>query len=51
MVAGSLEAGGTGVSIGRNIFQHPEPAQMVRAISAMCHDKATAEEALAILRG
>ena len=51
MVAGSLEAGGAGVSIGRNVFQHPDPAKMVRAIGAICHDGASPEEALSLVKG
>jgi predicted phospho-2-dehydro-3-deoxyheptonate aldolase len=51
MVAGSLEAGGIGVSIGRNVFQHPDPAKMVRAISAITHENASVDDAMAVLKG
>jgi len=51
MVAGSLEGGGMGVSIGRNVFQHHDPARMVRAISAMVHENATVADAMAVLKG
>lgn len=37
MVKGSVEAGGAGVSIGRNIFQHENPAIIVRKISEIVH--------------
>ncbi len=37
MVRGSILAGGAGVSIGRNIFQHDEPDDIVRKISAVVH--------------
>ena len=50
MVAGALEAGAAGLSIGRNAFQHDKPTQMVRALSKMVHDDATLEEAVDILR-
>lgn len=50
MVQGSVEAGGAGASIGRNVFQHREPATMVRAIVAIVHEGATLKEALAVLR-
>ncbi len=33
MVQGSIEAGGSGVSIGRNVFQHADPAPMGRAMA------------------
>jgi len=49
MVSDSLKAGGAGVSIGRNVFQHENPAKMVKALSALVHDGATVDEALAIL--
>jgi len=37
MVKGSIEAGGAGVSIGRNIFQHNDPEQIVKKISTIVH--------------
>jgi len=39
MVKGSIEAGGSGVSIGRNIFQHDNPAIIVKKISEIVHGK------------
>lgn len=49
MVKGSVDAGGAGVSIGRNIFQHSDPTRMVMAISAVVHENASVDEALNIL--
>ncbi len=49
MVKGSIDAGGAGVSIGRNVFQHKNPTKMVRAISAIVHDGAGVDDALKIL--
>jgi len=49
MVKGSVEAGGAGVSIGRNVFQHNDPKRMVQAISAIVHEERSVEEALEIL--
>lgn len=49
MVKGSIEAGGAGVSIGRNVFQHRDPSRMVRAIGLLVHENSTVEEALAFL--
>ena len=46
MVKGSVEAGGAGVSIGRNAFQHNHPAQMVRAINHLVHNGTSVEEGL-----
>ena len=46
MVKGAMEAGGAGVSIGRNVFQHRSPAAMVRAITGIVHGGATTKEAI-----
>jgi len=51
MVRDAVSAGGTGASIGRNVFQHRSPATMVRAIVAIVHGGATLPEALALLKG
>ena len=49
MVKGSIDAGGSGVSIGRNVFQHRNPTLMVEAISAIVHDGLGVEDALKLL--
>jgi class I fructose-bisphosphate aldolase len=49
MVRGAIDAGGSGVSIGRNIFQHQNPTRMVGAISMIVHEEATVEQASAFL--
>jgi len=49
-VDGALKAGAAGVSIGRNAFQHKNPAKMVQALSKMVHDNATVEEAITALQ-
>jgi fructose-bisphosphate aldolase / 2-amino-3,7-dideoxy-D-threo-hept-6-ulosonate synthase len=49
MVKGSIDAGGAGVSIGRNIFQHRSPTKIVRAISSIVHENASVEDALNLL--
>ena len=51
MVAASLRAGGAGVSIGRNVFQHRRPMRMVAAIGAVVHEKKSAAAALRMLKG
>jgi len=51
MVADSLKAGGTGVSIGRNVFQHARPMKMVAAIGAIVHQNKSAAAALRMLKG
>ncbi len=50
MVRGAVEAGGAGVSIGRNVFQHRNPTRMVGAISLLVHENSTVAEALAFLQ-
>lgn len=50
MVRGAVEAGGAGVSIGRNVFQHRDPSRMVGAISLLVHENASVEEALSFLQ-
>ena len=51
MVKGAVDAGGAGVSIGRNVFQHRDPSRMVGAISLLVHENAGLEEALSFLQG
>jgi predicted phospho-2-dehydro-3-deoxyheptonate aldolase len=51
MIYDSIQVGGAGVSIGRNVFQHENPTLMTRALSALVHKNATVEESLLILRG
>ena len=51
MVKGSVDAGGAGVSIGRNIFQHSDPTRMVMAVSGIVHEDLSVTEALAVLNG
>jgi len=46
MVSDSIEAGGRGVSIGRNIFQHRNPTAMTRAVADVVLRDATVDEAL-----
>jgi len=50
MVRDALKAGATGVSIGRNAFQHERPEKMVEALCKMVHEGATIEEAVKILQ-
>ncbi|MDL1956667.1 MAG: 2-amino-3,7-dideoxy-D-threo-hept-6-ulosonate synthase [Candidatus Desulfofervidus auxilii] len=46
MVKGAIEAGGAGVSIGRNAFQHKDPRKIVRAIARIVHENISVEEAM-----
>jgi len=49
MVHDSIKAGGAGISIGRNVFQHENPTKIVKALSAIVHNGASVNESLRIL--
>ena len=49
MVKDSITAGGAGLSIGRNVFQHKDPTKIVKALSAIVHNEASVAEALKLL--
>jgi fructose-bisphosphate aldolase/2-amino-3,7-dideoxy-D-threo-hept-6-ulosonate synthase len=49
MVHDSMKAGGAGLSIGRNVFQHENPTLMVKALVAIVHDNVSVEQALELL--
>ena len=44
-----LRQGAAGIVYGRNIVQHPNPELITRALLALLHEDATADEALAIV--
>jgi len=43
----AVRAGAMGAVIGRNAWQHPEPAKAIRALAAVVHGELSADEALA----
>ncbi len=45
MVAGAMEAGAAGVSMGRSIFQHQDPRAITEAVAAVIHDEMAPHEA------
>jgi fructose-bisphosphate aldolase/2-amino-3,7-dideoxy-D-threo-hept-6-ulosonate synthase len=49
MVKDSIAAGGAGLSIGRNVFQHLDPTKMAKVLSALVHKETSVDEALKIL--
>jgi fructose-bisphosphate aldolase/2-amino-3,7-dideoxy-D-threo-hept-6-ulosonate synthase len=49
MVKDSITAGGAGLSIGRNVFQHEDPAKIVKALTAIVHNGASVAEALKLI--
>ena len=50
MIADSVEAGGRGVSLGRNVWQHADPEAMTRAIAEIVLGGASVEDALTYLK-
>lgn len=49
MVKNAIDAGAVGTAIGRNIFEHPQPAKIAAAINAIVHDDASVESALKLV--
>ena len=46
MVSDSIAAGGAGISVGRNVFQHKQRVKLVQALSKVVHEDETVEAAL-----
>lgn len=51
MVRGAMDAGAAGISIGRNIFQHSDPAAITKALRAIIVEGKGVEEAEKIMEG
>lgn len=49
MAHDSLAAGGAGLSVGRNVFQHPNPVLLVKALSGIAHAGLGVDEAMALV--
>ncbi|WP_300155641.1 2-amino-3,7-dideoxy-D-threo-hept-6-ulosonate synthase [Solidesulfovibrio sp.] len=49
MIRDSVLAGGAGLSVGRNIFQDPEPARLLAAVTAIVHENASVDAAMQML--
>ena len=49
MVYDSVQAGGSGLSVGRNIFQHPAPAKIVGALNKVVHEDWDVDRAMELL--
>ncbi len=50
MVEDAMTGGASGVAIGRNVWQHPNPAAIARSMQAVVHKDASALEALALMK-
>lgn len=51
MVHDSVAAGGAGLSVGRNVFQHQDPSRLIKALDAVVNGGASVEDAVAMLAG
>ena len=40
-----MQRGASGLNLGRNVWQHPSPVAMMRALEAIIHNGATSREA------
>jgi class I fructose-bisphosphate aldolase len=49
MVHDSLRAGGAGISVGRNVFQHPRRVLLIQALRAIVHEDADVDQAIKIV--
>lgn len=49
MVDNSLKAGGSGISVGRNVFQHPHRSQLIQALRGLVHENMTLDQATALV--
>jgi DhnA family fructose-bisphosphate aldolase class Ia len=50
MVEDALDCGAKGIAIGRNVWQHPNPLKMAKALWAIIHDGSNASQAALNLR-
>lgn len=46
-----IQKGAIGVNLGRNVWQNPHPAAMMRALNAVVHEGATPREAFDLFKG
>jgi len=49
MVKGAMVSGASGTSIGRNVFQHKNPAAMIKALSMLVHENVSVDEAIKVI--
>jgi class I fructose-bisphosphate aldolase len=47
-VSNAIDAGATGIAVGRNVFQRDEPERILDALEAVIFDEVDPAEALAI---
>ncbi|MBW2107800.1 MAG: 3-hydroxy-5-phosphonooxypentane-2,4-dione thiolase [Deltaproteobacteria bacterium] len=45
-----MQKGAIGVNLGRNVWQHPQPVAMMRALNGVVHDRLTAKQAFELFK-
>ena len=46
MVRTAMDAGASGIAVGRNVWQHEQPAKVARSLQAIVHENASVEAAI-----
>tara|TARA_R110000850_G_scaffold8950_21_gene32992 strand:- start:6151 stop:6936 length:786 start_codon:yes stop_codon:yes gene_type:complete len=49
MVKKAIDGGASGIAVGRNVWQHAQPAKIAAALQAIVHDDASVESALKLI--
>lgn len=49
MVRNAIDAGASGIAVGRNVWQHAEPAKVTRSLHALVHDEASVDSACKLM--
>ena len=49
MVRKAIDAGAAGIAVGRNVWQHPKPAKIAKALHAIVHEDASVDKAMKAL--
>jgi len=49
MVKDATDAGGRGVFFGRNVWAHEHPDRIINALKAIVHNRASVDQAMAVL--
>ena len=50
MAHDAIKAGASGIAMGRNVWQHKNPAAIARSLAAIVHEGAKVEEAITLLK-
>lgn len=50
MVYDAIQAGGSGISMGRNVFEHPDRVNLVRALRGIVHENKTVDEVIGMVQ-